>query len=874
MNKSNGSIGRSSGDPAALMGSALAAHRAGRMAEAVALYDRVLGIDKRHPGATHLKGVAMLQAGRLDDAQGLLARAIRLRPGNGAAHSDLGICLMRMGRAADAASALATAAKLMPEAAAIQANRGHALAMLGRHAEALAAFERAARLDPGTPDFAVHQAAALTRLDRTAEALIAVGRVLAAVPGHPLALKVRGDIAAVRGDGEDAGRRYDLAIAAAPDFADARLARGGLRLDVGDGAGALADFDHVLGLLPELPEAHAGRGAALLMIHRPLEAVTSLHAAVATSGASPDARANLALALLLSGQPETAIDRADEELRDRPDSATLWLCRGNALAQVGRLEEALQSFDRVLALKPHDADATYEKAGVLRRLNRGAEAIALCRALLASAPEHFEARWLAVFAAIPAVAGSADAVVAARREVESGLDELEAHAGEDDAWQAVGRVKPFYLTYHERDNRPLLQRYGSLCHRLMAQWQSRTGVAMAAPVSEPVSGRRIRIGIIGSDFCHHSIWTAITKGWLTGLDRSRFEVHAFHTGGQPDMQTEIARRHVDGFVQGARGLEAWARAIVQTRPDILIYPEIGVDPVSLRLASLRLAPVQATTWGHPDTSGLPSIDAYLSGEAFEPAGAQAHYSERLVTLPGFGVSYGRLGVTPAAFDPVAFGLPADAPILVSPGTPFKYAPEHDRVLVEIARRIGRVSIVMFEPSRENQPFFDRLRERLASAFAAAGLDMAGCVHVLPWLKPSQFHGLMVRADGFLDTIGFSGFNTAMQAVECGLPIVTREGRFLRGRLASAIYREMGMAEAVAADEEAYIAMAVRLATEPAFRDGLRGRIEAARDPLFDDPRPVAALENWLEAQCEQHGRGESFSAGADRSSLSSSDQRE
>lgn len=177
------------------------------------------------------------------------------------------------------------------------------------------------------------------------------------------------------------------------------------------------------------------------------------------------------------------------------------------------------------------------------------------------------------------------------------------------------------------------------------------------------------------------------------------------------------------------------------------------------------------------------------------------------------MSYGRLGIEPVVFDPVAHGLRPDGPLLVAPGTPFKYAPEHDRVLVEIARRLGRATIVMFEPTLEHRAFFEHLMARLARAFAAGGLDMEEHVRVLGWLKPGAFYGLMTRADACLDSIGFSGYNTAMQAVECGLPIVTREGRFLRGRLASALYREMGMAELIAGDEAVYVDLAVRLASK-------------------------------------------------------------
>jgi predicted O-linked N-acetylglucosamine transferase (SPINDLY family) len=104
---------------------------------------------------------------------------------------------------------------------------------------------------------------------------------------------------------------------------------------------------------------------------------------------------------------------------------------------------------------------------------------------------------------------------------------------------------------------------------------------------------------------------------------------------------------------------------------------------------------------------------------------------------------------------------------------------------------------------------------------------------------------MKRADVFLDTIGFSGFNTAMQAVECSLPIVTREGRFMRGRFASGILRRMGLAELVTATEGEYVSLALRLAGDAEYRRQIRARMEAARGVLYEDPAPIKALEDFL-----------------------------
>ncbi len=98
----------------------------------------------------------------------------------------------------------------------------------------------------------------------------------------------------------------------------------------------------------------------------------------------------------------------------------------------------------------------------------------------------------------------------------------------------------------------------------------------------------------------------------------------------------------------------------------------------------------------------------------------------------------------------------------------------------------------------------RLTQRLETAFSRVGLAYNDYVVEIPWLSKPRFNSLMRQATAFLDTIGFSGFNTAMQAVECGLPIVTREGRFLRGRLGSGILRHLGATELIAESEQAYV----------------------------------------------------------------------
>jgi predicted O-linked N-acetylglucosamine transferase (SPINDLY family) len=98
---------------------------------------------------------------------------------------------------------------------------------------------------------------------------------------------------------------------------------------------------------------------------------------------------------------------------------------------------------------------------------------------------------------------------------------------------------------------------------------------------------------------------------------------------------------------------------------------------------------------------------------------------------------------------------------------------------------------------------------------------------------------------FLDTLGFSGFNTAMQAIECGLPIVTRAGRFMRGRLARGILERVGVPELVAASDTEYVELAVRLVNDRSWNATLRDRLSRAVPAVRDDLTSIRALERFL-----------------------------
>ncbi len=184
------------------------------------------------------------------------------------------------------------------------------------------------------------------------------------------------------------------------------------------------------------------------------------------------------------------------------------------------------------------------------------------------------------------------------------------------------------------------------------------------------------------------------------------------------------------------------------------------------------------------------------------------------------------------------------PILICSGTAFKYQVEHDRVLARIAGQVDGSQLIFFRQHPESMS--DLLKARLERAFSQAGLDFAQHVRFVPTQPLQVFHGLLHSANIALDTIGFSGYNTAVQAIESGLPLVTREGRFLRGRLASGILRRLGMTELIAQTEDEYVSLAVRLARDVDLQQRFRAEIVQRRPVLYEDVASIRHLENVIE----------------------------
>jgi protein O-GlcNAc transferase len=681
-----------------------------------------------------------------------------------------------------------------------------------------------------------NQAVALHQKGQLAAAEALYKSILQADPRHFDGLQLLGYLCYQTNRYQSAIEFISQAIKINPNFATTFLNLGLAFQALNRFAEALINYDKAIALENNFAEAYNNRGNVLKDLKRPNEALASYNKAIVLKPGFIEAYSNRGTALRDLKRLDEALASYDRAIELKPDYATAYNSRGNALRDLDRLDEAVASYDKALSLKPNDAEAYLNRGMALREAIKLDAARKDFEKALQLKPDHYRARWVLGLMDIPIIFSSEDEVEASRVTFGRSLHNLNEWFDSsklNGAEEAIGSVQPFFLAYQEKNNRDLLLCYGRLCRRVMEYWQS----THAINLKELVNGEKIKVGIVSGHVRSHSVWDAIVKGWLLNFDSSKFEWHVFSLSSLHDETTELVRNKASSFVENAGSLKEWASCIVERRIEVLIYPEIGMDMLTAKLANLRLAPLQIATWGHPETTGLETIDYYLSADLLEPEDADSSYTESLIKLPNLGCTYTPHRVVPGTLELSELGINAELPVLLCPGSTFKYSPLHDGIFPQIARLLGGCTFIFFDQAPYRTAI---LKLRLKTVFEKENLIMEDYVKFIPWLPREKFYALMKKADVFMDTIGFSGFNTAIQAIECSLPVVTIDGQFLRGKLASGILKRINLGELICDSEKTYCDVVVRLVKDKGFRAQVVSKIDSRSAILYEDMEPLRA----------------------------------
>jgi predicted TPR repeat methyltransferase len=269
-------------------------HQAGRLAEAEALYRRILAVDPCHADALHLSGVIAGQTGRHEDAVDSIRQAVAVRPGYPEAHKNLGVALKSTGRTEEAIAAFREAIALKPDYAEAHKNLGGALYQKGQVDAAVAAYRQAIAIRPDFPEAHGNLGVALRDAGQIDEAIAACRRALALQPGNPEFHNNLGNALHDKGRFDEAIGCYRAALQLRPDFAQACNNLGVALKAGGDPGEAIAAFHAAIRMKSDYAEAFGHLGRTLREQGRLDEAIAAYRKALQLKPDSPDWRHVLA----------------------------------------------------------------------------------------------------------------------------------------------------------------------------------------------------------------------------------------------------------------------------------------------------------------------------------------------------------------------------------------------------------------------------------------------------------------------------------------------------------------------------------------------------------------------------------------------------
>ena len=617
--------------------------------------------------------------------------------------------------------------------------------------------------------------------------------------------------------------------------------------DTGRKIEALSALQTALEIAPQDTRTHNNLGNILKNLGRFEEAELSFKQSINLNPKSALAHNNLGTMLKEIERFDEAKSSFEQAIRLDPELAVAYNNLGLTFVDLLRYDDAQANYTQAIKLNPNLSQAYYNLGLLFYTQGKAKKHLRCFLNAISLNPDNISYRWNFANLQLLNVYSTHEDYKISLQNFDDEITKLSNFITPkrlDKTVEVVGTCFPYYLAYFENNNRYLLEKHGEICCRVMKNWQGKNLIPSINSNTSSKKKEKIKVAIISSHIRYHSVWNHFLKGVIKNLDIDKFDLHIFSLNNKSDNETESIKKRVKYFCSGFKNINEWATEITNSKIDIAFYPEIGMDKLTIQLASMRLAPVQVTSFGHPETSGLNTIDYYVSSELLETSESKMFYTEKLIELPGLGYYFEPPTLEPAEMNMSERGINPNLPLILCLGAPNKFSPFYDWVYVEIIKRVNGCQLVFMNDRHGTSEI---LKTRLKNKIEKAGLVYEKHVIFIPELSREGYSALMNKADLLLDPIGFSGANTTLHAIGCGLPVVTREGKFQRTKHASAILRSLEIEELITCTEEDYINLVEKIILDDGYTNNLKSKIKSNENYLYKNKKPIRALENFFES---------------------------
>lgn len=655
------------------------------------------------------------------------------------------------------------------------------------------------------------------------------GQILRLDPGHADSMHLLGLIAHQAGQHAAAATQIAAAISLNPQQPAYHGNLGNVYQTLGRLEDAAIAFQRMIELQPHSAGAYASLGETFRRLGRYDEAIANCRRAVELDPNLVEAHTNLGNVLTETGLLTEAIRCFQDTLKFHPDNAPVLCALGLAYRKQGSLNEAQECYRRALELDPDYAQVhnnlgvIHEKTGLLN------EAIVDYRRALTCDPECAEA--LNNLGNVLRDTGDIQESLACHRRA---LQFQPASAMAQQLQSSPAMHSNLLLSLNYDVTATAEEILGE--HQRWGRMHSPTHPNRKDFPNSRDEERKLRIGYVSPDFRRHPV-AYFMEPILAAHNHTAFDVYCYSDSTQADEFTKRMRasatlwRETAGFPA-----EQFAATVRRDAVDILVDLAGHTSGNRLPAFAEKLAPVQMTYLGYPNTSGLATIDYRVTDQIADPETDNV-YTESLLRLPNGMACY-----RPPDHAPAVTTLPALRHGRITFGALHNLAKVNHSVIglwSRVLQAVPESRLLIFHTN-----MVERTRTKLLHNFAQFGIEeqrlllsnrlQPGCTHL-------DVYG---EIDISLDAFPWSGHTTTCESLWMGVPMVTYPGARTTGRLATSALTSAGLTELIAHDADDFVTTAAQLTSAPRslseLRASMRERLTASK--LCDGPRVTQDLE--------------------------------
>lgn len=583
---------------------------------------------------------------------------------------------------------------------------------------------------------------------------------------------------------------------------------------------------------------------------------------------------NLGALCAAQGARDEALAALAEAARLRPDWAEPCHARGHVLHASGDFAGARDAFAEALARDPAHLAARVNLALMLNKLRRYSLALPHLFRAREQAPADERIGWLLRSSLLllrrdeealadflrfePAAGASARTVIAAlwaARRMGDAQREARALAAALSFPYAPGESTFLaealaLIQYHDIERSSLFNLYRTYDRIVRAELDAEGASAPLAPATpRRFSGdRRLRIGYLSADFRQH-VMGEVLGPFLGAHDRARFaiDLYSLAPASNEDALTETLRANADRFVRLADDDDRTAAAKIAADDIDVLVDLMGHSAFSRPgIVARKPARVVITHLGYHGALGLSSVDYKLTDAIAELPDSGAFQVEGLLPLSTCVLPLRKFRPPVARVSRTALGIADGAIVCATFVGVQKLSPRCLALWREFLEAVPQ-AVLLFSPQRDDD------RAALARRLAGFGI-VAERARFIAY-EQSSLHDRYAVVDLALDTLPYSGGDTTVAALSAGVPVVARAGARHAERMSASILAHAGLAALIADTDLRYVDLAIRLATDAAFRAEQSAAIRRAltNSPLTEPAAYARALENaYIRALTEKH----------------------